>query len=163
MLIPAVQFWQVILALHIAAVVVGFGITFAYPLILLANTRLERGGMPWFHRMQLLVGQRVIMPGLLVILLAGIYLASKLHQWSHFYVGWGLAVTIALGALGGLFYTPTERRLAELSERDVKAAGDGDVRWSQEYLATRRRWMLGGVTGPLLVLITVYLMTVQAG
>ena len=60
MLAVGVMFWQVILALHIAAVVVGFGITFAYPLILVASARLDPRGMPWFHRMQLVVGQRRI-------------------------------------------------------------------------------------------------------
>src|SRR5436309_278173 len=110
MLISAVAFWQVILAVHIAAVVVGFGVTFAYPLIIALGTRLDPRALPWFHQIQVRVGQRLISPGLLVILLAGIYLASKLHQWGQFYVQWGLGVTILLGALGGLFYAPSERK-----------------------------------------------------
>jgi hypothetical protein len=162
MLVSAVSFWQIVLAVHIAAVVVAFGVTFAYPLIVAVGTRLDPRALPWFHRMQVTLGQRLISPGLLVILVAGIYLASKLHQWGAFYVQWGLGVTILLGALGGLFYSPNERKLAELAERDVKAAGDGEVRLSAEYLAARRRYEVGAWGGPLLVLITVYLMTVQA-
>jgi hypothetical protein len=162
MLISAVAFWQVILAVHIAAVVVAFGVTFAYPLIIALGTRLDPRALPWFHQLQVRVGQRLISPGLLVILLAGIYLASKLHQWGQFYVQWGLGVTILLGALGGLFYSPNERKLADLAERDVKAAGDREVRLSEEYFALRRRYQIGAWGGPLLILVTVYLMTVQS-
>jgi hypothetical protein len=161
-LAPAAAFWQVILAVHIAAVVVALGVTFAYPLIIALGTRLDSRALPWFHQLQVRVGQRLISPGLLVILLAGIYLASKLHQWGQFYVQWGLGVTILLGALGGLFYAPSERKLAELAERDVKASGDREVRLSEEYFALRRRYQIAAWGGPLLVLITVYLMTVQA-
>jgi hypothetical protein len=161
MLVTAVAFWQVILAVHIAAVVVAFGVTFAYPLILAVGSRLDPRALPWFHRVQVTLGQRLVSPGLVVILAAGIYLASKLHQWSTFYVQWGLGVTIVLGALGGLFYAPHERKLAELAERDVNAAADGEVRLSEEYLATRRRYAIGGWGGPVLILITAYLMTVQ--
>ena len=162
MLVPAVAFSQVVLAIHIAAVVVAFGVTFAYPLIIALGTRLDPRALPWFHQLQVKLGQRLISPGLLVILLAGIYLASKLHQWGQFYVQWGLAVSIVLGALGGLFYSPHERKLGELAERDVKAAGDREVRLSEEYFAVRRRYEIGAWGGPLLVLITIYLMTVQA-
>jgi hypothetical protein len=38
MIAPAVAFWQVILAVHIAAVVVAFGVVFAYPLFSPAST-----------------------------------------------------------------------------------------------------------------------------
>ena len=33
LLAPALLFWEVVLALHIMAVVVAFGVTFAYPII----------------------------------------------------------------------------------------------------------------------------------
>ena len=78
-------------------------------------------------------------PFLGLALLAGIYLASKLHAWSDFYVQWGLGVIIVLGALGGAFFAPRERKLAELAERDVAAAGDGEVTFSEEYQALRRQ------------------------
>ncbi len=162
MLLPAVAFYQVVLAVHIMAVVVTFGVIFAYPLIQLVGDRLDPRAMPWYHRVQRVIGQRLISPGLLVVLLAGIYLSSKLHQWSHFYVQWGLAVAVVIGGLGGLFFSPNERRLAELAERDLEAAGGGEVAWSQEYLALRRRNALVGMGAAVLVLVTIYVMTVQA-
>jgi hypothetical protein len=162
-LTTAVAFSQIVLAIHIAAVVVAFGVTFAYPLFGAAGARLDARAMPWFHNMQGLINRRLISPGLAVVLIAGIYLASKLHQWHAFYVQWGLGVALVLGGLMGMFFIPTERKLAELAERDVAAAGSGDVKWSDEYNALLRRDAGVGSVASLLVLITVYLMTVRAG
>jgi len=161
--LTAVVFWQVILALHIAAVMIAFGVTFAYPLFVVAGARIDPRAMPWFHRVQVVIGRRLISPGLAVVLLAGIYLASKLHQWHAFYVQWGLAVVVVLGAIEGAIMIPRERKLAELAERDIAASGSGEVAWSPEYASLLTRVRIAGTVVSLLVLITVYLMTVQAG
>jgi hypothetical protein len=160
-LVVGVAFYQVILAVHIMAVVVTFGVIFAYPLIQLVGYRLDPRALPWYHQVQRLIGQRLISPGLLVVLLAGIYLASKLHQWSYFYVQWGLAIVVIIGALGGLFFSPNEKRMAELAERDLATAGGGAVVWSEEYLAVRRRHVAVATGVAILVLVTIYLMTVR--
>lgn len=163
MLVTAVAFWQIILAVHIIAVVVAFGVVFAYPLFILVGGRMDPRAMPWFHRMQQTLTRRLISPGLGVVLLAGIYLASKLDQWHAFYVQWGLGIAVVLGGLAGMFFAPREGKLAELAERDIAAAGEGSVQWSEEYLALRTRvGAVGGLTA-LLILITIYFMTVQTG
>lgn len=162
MIVPAVAFWQVILAVHIAAVVIAFGVVFAYPLFGLAGKRLDPRAMPWFHRMQQMIGRRLTSPGLGVILLAGIYLASELHQWHRFYVQWAIAVVIVLGALEGGVMVRREGKLAELAERDIAAAADGAVVFSQEYDALTKQVGTIGAAMTVLVLITIYLMSVQA-
>jgi hypothetical protein len=159
----AITFQDSVLAVHIMAVVVAFGVTFAYPLIFAAVEKADRRALPAIHRAELLVGQRLIQPGLGVVVIAGIYLASKEHQWSTFYVQWGLAAAIVLGALGGMFFAPTERKLIELSERDVKAAGDGEVAMSAEYTAATKRLATVGSLGSLLVLVTVFFMATHLG
>ncbi|MHB8234157.1 MAG: hypothetical protein ACYDHT_05825 [Solirubrobacteraceae bacterium] len=167
MLIPAVTFYTFALAVHIAAIVIAFGVTFAYPVMYAVGIRAEPRSMPGMHRIQDSVGKFVISPFLGLALLAGIYLASKLHTWSDFYVQWGLAVIILLGALGGVFFAPRERRLAELSERDVAAAGDAassdGFSFSAEYLALRRQVFLVNAGANVLVLLTIYFMTAQTG
>jgi hypothetical protein len=160
---PAVSFYTVVLAIHIMAVVVAFGVTFAYPMFDVVGLRLDPRAMPWYFRLRVAIGQRLISPGLLVVLLAGIYLASKLDVWGKFYVGWGMAVVIVLGGLGGAFFTPRERRLAEIAERDIAAAGDGPVQWSAEYEAQRRLLAIVGTASSLLVLLTIYFMAAQTG
>lgn len=156
------MFWRVILALHIAAVVIAFGVTFAYPLIALASGKLDRRGMPLLHRVQQFLGRWLISPGLLVVLLAGIYLASDRHEWKDFFVQWGVGVAVVLGGIEGSFMIPNEGKLAALAERDL-AAGGGEVKWSGEYLALRKRVGIAGSVMSLLVLITIYLMSVRAG
>jgi hypothetical protein len=160
---PAVAFYEVVLALHIAAVVVAFGVTFAYPIIFTVVSRQDPRALAALHRAELAVGQRLIMPGLGIVIVAGIYLASKLEVWSTFYVQWGLGIAIVLGGLSGLFFVPTERRLVELAERDVATAGGGEVTMSAEYQALAQRLAIGGAFSSLLVLITIYFMATHTG
>src|ERR1700727_572197 len=153
MLAPAVLFWQVILAVHIAAVLITFGVLFAYPVISLLAAKLDPPAMSGYYRIRALLGQRLVSPGLLLVLAAGIYLASKLHQWHFFYVQWGVAVVVVIGAIGGAFLTPREKKLAELAARDVGGA---------EYRALARRVVLVDSFVLVLILATVYLMTIQS-
>ena len=155
----AITFYTVVLAAHIASIVIALGVTFAYPVMYGVGIKREPRSMPGFHRIQDYVGKFVISPFLVLALLCGIYLASKLHVWSQFYVQWGLGAIIVLGGLGGAFFAPQERKLAEIAERDVAAAGDGEVVWSTEYTATRRRVELVGYASSVLVLVTIYFMS----
>jgi hypothetical protein len=163
MLVTAVVFWQVVLAIHIAAVMIAFGVTFAYPLFVVAGARIDPRAMPWFHRVQQVIGRRLVNPGLAIVLVAGIYLASKLHQWHAFYTQWGLAVVVVLGALEGAFMIPRAGKLAALADSDIAASGAGEVTWSADYESLLKRVRAIGTVMSVLVLITVYLMTVQAG
>jgi hypothetical protein len=85
-LIPAVFFWQIALALHIIFVVVAFGTVVTFPLLASGAERLDRSSVPLILRLRQLIGRGFVNPGLLVVVLAGVYLASKLHQWHYFYV-----------------------------------------------------------------------------
>jgi hypothetical protein len=156
----AAAFSDYVLAVHILAVVLAFGVTFAYPLIELASRRLDRAAIPWFHQIQLMLSRRLVQPGLGLVLIAGIVLASDEHQWKHFYVGWGVAAVVVLGAVEGAFMAPRTRRLLALAERDLAAAPDGEA--SSEYTALRGRVnVVGGLMG-LLVAVTVFLMATHA-
>jgi len=162
-MLPAVLFYEVVLALHIAAVVMAFGVTFAWPLIFAIVARQDARALPAVHRAEVVVAQRLVMPGLAVVLVAGIYLASKLEVWTSFYVQWGMGVTIVLGGLSGMFFVPTARRLAALAERDVADAGEGAATLSDEYRALFGRLMRVGALASLLVLSTIYFMATHTG
>jgi hypothetical protein len=166
--IPAVTFYTFALAVHIAAIVIAFGVTFAYPVMYAVGIRAEPRSMPGLHRIQDSVGKFVISPFMGLALLAGIYLASKLHAWSDFYVQWGIGVIVVLGALGGAFFAPRERRLAELAERDIAAAGGPSgvgesFAFSDEYRSLRKLIFNVNVVANVLVLLTIYFMTAQTG
>jgi hypothetical protein len=154
MLVAAVAAWQVVLAVHITAVIVTFGVIFAYPVIYLFAAQLDPRAMPWYYRMRALLGRRLISPGLLLVLVAGIYLASDLHQWKLFYTQWGIAAVVIIGGIEGAFLGPREMKLARLADGDPSGA---------EYLALSRRVVMVDSLVLVLVLATVYVMTVQAG
>ncbi len=167
-MIVAVTFYTFVLAVHIAAVVIAFGVTFAYPVMYAVGIRAEPRSMPGLHRIQDVVGKFVISPFMGLALLAGIYLASKLHSFSDFYVQWGIAVIVILGALGGAFFAPRERRLSELAEEDIAAAdqtspGAGDIVFGAEYKALRKQLFAVNLLANVLVLLTIYFMTAQTG
>jgi hypothetical protein len=160
----AASFYTVALAVHIIGVVIAFGVTFVYPVVIPVMRRNDPRTVAGIHRMQEQIGKRVISPALVVVLLAGIYLASKLDVWSSFYVQWGFGVVIVLGALGGAYFGPREGRLAAMAERDIAAAADGgQVVFSAEYEALHRQVMIVNLLANVLVLATIYVMTAQTG
>jgi len=153
--------YTAVLALHIAFVVIAFGVIFAFPLISLFGRRMDPSGLPWFHRMQRKLGQTLISPGLLVVIVAGIYLASKLHSFSAFYVQWGFGVSIVLGGLVGGYLGPRQGKLATLAERDLSSGAGRGGTLGKEYVALSREVDIVGLVACLLVLVTVFLMTAQ--
>jgi hypothetical protein len=159
----AVAFFEVVLALHILAVVFAFGATFAYPVLLGTVAKADTRAMPALYRALHAISQRVIMPGLGLVVIFGIYLASHLHVWNTFFVQWGLAVSIVIGAVEGVYLGPREKRLIEVADRDLAAAGDGQVTPSAEHDALVRRIGLVGALMDLLVVLTIYFMATHTG
>ncbi|MGO9247688.1 MAG: hypothetical protein ACLQQB_01395 [Solirubrobacteraceae bacterium] len=162
---PAVEFYEVVLAVHILAVVFAFGATFAYPVLLSAITKADPRALPALYRAMHAISQRVIMPGLAVVVICGIYLASHLHLWSAFFVQWGLGVVVVIGAVEGAYLGPRERRLIEVADADVAAAGagEGPITFGTEHDSLVRR--IGGIGAlmDLLVVITIYFMATHTG
>jgi uncharacterized membrane protein len=169
MALATVTFPQVVLAIHILAVVIAFGGVFAFPLMFGAAVRTDPQVIPWLLRARQQVGRYLINPGLLFVVLAGIYLASKEHQWSSFYVAWGIIAAIALGALEGSLVIRSAGRLADLAERDlaataVPAGGQRtSAEWSPEYTATLRRFTLAGNAMVAIVVLTIFFMATHLG
>jgi uncharacterized membrane protein len=155
----AVTFYDVVLSVHIMAVVAAFGVMFAYPIFVGVGRRIDPKGLPLFHRTQQQVIRRLITPGLVVVILAGIYLAAKLHAFSDLYVGWGFVAALALGGLAGGYLAPRERKLAELAERDL--AGPGEL--GREYDALSRQVSAASLFGGAIVLATILVMTLRLG
>ncbi|MGH2855093.1 MAG: hypothetical protein ACRDLF_12985 [Solirubrobacteraceae bacterium] len=162
-MLVAVAFWEVVLALHIVAVVIAFGATFAYPVLLGAVTKADPRALPSLYRAFHAISQRVIMPGLAAIVVLGIYLASHLHMWSAFYVQWGLAVAVVIGGIEGAYLGRREQRLVEVADRDVAAAGEGAVTFSAEHDSLVRRIGAVGALMDLLVVLTIYFMATRTG
>jgi len=158
---PAVELYEVVLALHVMAVVVAFGVTFAYPIMFAVGARHGARSLPLLHRIEYTIERYLINPGLLVVVLAGIYLASKGHHWSELFVQWGLAAAIVIGGLVGSVMMPTAKRAEQIAERDISASGHGDPEMSAEYQALVKRLSIVGSLLSALVLVTIVFMVVK--
>jgi uncharacterized membrane protein len=155
----AILFYNVVLAVHILAVVVAFGVVFAYPVIDAQIKRASPDQLPALHRLHLAIAQRVITPAMVVVLLAGIYLAADRDLFGKPWVSVPLVILIVIFGLTGAVLTPTDRRLAELAERDLKAGGGP----SADYQAEASKAALFGGFALLLVVVAIFFMTVKPG
>lgn len=162
-MLTVAAFRDAMLAIHILAVIVAFGVLFIYPLLSVIGVRSEPEAMPWFHRTQWAIHMRVSAPGLVVVVLAGIYLATDLHAWGKFYVGWGIAAALAIGAIGGAYISPREKRLAALAQAELAAAGSASLEWSSEYLAARKQAATARLVQLAITVVTVFFMAFHLG
>lgn len=154
-MIAAVTLYDVVLFVHVAAVVVALGTIFTYPLLfaMAAATPAHRAGL---HAFQARYGRTYASYGLLVVVLAGAYLASARDLWAEPWVGGPLLIAVVIGGLSGGFLAPRERRLAELSEADGADGAAG-------YARTLRQVKLAGGLASVLVLVAIFLMVTKPG
>jgi len=158
------DFYAVVLFLHIAAAVVAFGSTFAFPIIDAVVRRGDPRALPIWHEAENAIGMRLITPGAIVVLLTGIYMA--LDRWDDFGGVWysaaGVIVVILLG-LGHGFFAPNARRMADQARTDLAAGAAESGRMSAEYEALGKRTAMVGMLASLLVLTALFLMVVKPG
>ena len=159
----AASTFEIVLAVHIMAVVVAFGVTFAYPIMFAVGSKASPRSLPVLHRVAYTIDRWLVNPGLLVVFGAGIYLASELDQWSAFFVQWGFAAVFVIGALAGSVMIPTGKKAEQAAERDIAAAGDGEVVMGEEYQRLVRRLSRVGAGLSLLVLVTILFMVIKPG
>jgi hypothetical protein len=160
-MILAASFFDIVLAVHIMAVVFAFGATLAYPVLLGTITKADSRALPALYKGLHAISTRVIMPGLTVVLIAGIYMASDGKLWSEFFVQWGLGVVIVIGAVEGMFLSPKEKRLCVVADRDLAASGEGAFAPSAEHDALVKRIGAVGAAMDGLVLLTILFMAIK--
>jgi hypothetical protein len=108
------------------------------------------------------IGRKLITSAATVLLICGIYLsASGPFGFSWTFVTIGLVIVIVLLGLGGAFFAPNERKLAQLATRDVAAAGDGEVSLSADYEAVAGRVRMVGIASNVLILVAVFVMVIK--
>ena len=161
---PAVTGYEVSLWVHISAVVIGFGSTFAESIAFPVAMRLDARHLPYVHRLQLAINQYLATPALVVILLTGIYQVSDADlEFGDFWISGSLAILIILGGLLGGYFIPADRRLGPMVQREVGRAGDGEVVLSDEYQRAAKTEGIVGMVAGLLVIAAIYLMVTKPG
>jgi hypothetical protein len=149
----AIVVYDVVLFVHVLAVVVAFGVTFTYPIFYAVAARAQGPQRAAIHRVQQRIGRTYLSFGLLVVVLAGAYLASDRDLWSEPWVSGPLVIAIVIGGVGGGFLSPRETRLVDL-------AGSGP---EGEYRKVLGQARLASYSLSLLVLVAIFLMTTKPG
>jgi hypothetical protein len=161
---PAILFYDVVVAVHVAAIVIAFGVTFAFPFIDAQLVRLSPRSLPAWHRTRAALDGKFVTPAMGLATVAGIYAASDRDLWDKVWVTIPFAIMIVLFGLVGAFFTPQDRKLADLAERDLAAApAGGQVAFSAEYQAMAKRMAVAGTAAGLLILTAIFFMVVKPG
>jgi hypothetical protein len=160
-LVAKIFFYDVMVFVHVTAVVVSFGATFAYPFFQAVIERVYPRGVPAMWRATHTASRYLVIPGAFVVLGAGIYLTIDRWDFGYLFVTVGLTAIVVLILLGAAFFDRHEVRAIELSERDIAAAGEGEVQLSEEYWEVSRRVARVGMLASLLILAAVFFMTVK--
>lgn len=151
----AFTFYDLALAIHILAVVIAFGVVFAYPLI---DAQIKQAGpeaLPGLHQLHLTLARRVITPAMSVVLAAGIFMAVDRHLFDELWIKLTLVILIALFGLVGAVLTPIDKRLLELALSDLRT----DTSPSPEYEAEARKAAILGSFALALVVVAIVVMT----
>jgi hypothetical protein len=150
-MLATVRFYDVVLWVHITAVVTAFGALFAYPVFLAVNAKAPLAQRASFHRLQIAFSKRITGPAIGVVLLAGIYLASDAHLWSKVWVIVPFVMLLVIAGLGATVLRRGEERLAGTSESGDEAGYAG-------ALSTVTSWTLVTIA---LIVITIFFMTAK--
>jgi uncharacterized membrane protein len=156
----AIGLYDISVWVHVTAVMVGFGATFAEAIMFPVAMKTGVRHLPYVHRLQLAINQRLATPALVVVLLTGVYQTSD-GDWGFgsFWISATFLIVIVVGGLLGAYFIPADRRLAAQAERELEESGNV----SEDYLRqARREGAIGALTGVLLI-AAVFLMVTKPG
>ena len=150
--------YNVGLFVHILAVVVGIGATYAYPIVLAWVERFAPQSVPPVYAALRRVDRLMVTPGLVIVLLGGFYLVSEGKlKVSESWISLGIVTVLVLLGMTHGFFRPRWDKGIELAERDLAAGGE----LSEEFRSNSRQMAIAGMLMSLLVIVTLFFMVVK--
>ncbi|MEX2106110.1 MAG: DUF2269 family protein [Solirubrobacterales bacterium] len=149
--------YKTALFLHVLAVVLAFGPTFGYALFFSVAPQYPRATPAILAGVQK-CDRYLVNPGMIVLLLAGIYLLiASDDAWDagDVFVSIGFLAIIVLFGVQHAFFQPQVRKARALAERDLQA---GD-QLSPEFEALGQRIGQVGTIAGIVVVVTIFFMT----
>jgi uncharacterized membrane protein len=146
--------YKLALFLHTLAVVLAFGPTFGYALFFSVTPQYPRATPAILAGIQR-IDRYLVNPGMIVLLLAGIYLLID-GPWetSDVFIGVGFLAIILLFGLQHGFFQPRVREAKELAERDLQSGDE----FGEEFMALSQRISRVGTLAGLTVVVTIFFM-----
>lgn len=146
--------YKFVLFLHILAVVIAFGPTFGYAFFMSISAKYPKATPALLAGVQK-CDRYLVDPGMIVLLLAGLYLLSD-GPWktSDAFIGVGIVAILVLFGLQHAFFKPKVREAKAIAERDLEKGDE----LSDEFLGVSQLiGKVGGLTG-LIIVVTVFFM-----
>ena len=160
----AITTFEISVFIHVAAVVVGFGSTFAEAVALPVAMKLDPRHLPYVYALQLAINRWLATPAMVIILLTGFYQVSEGNfSLGDFWIAATLAIVVIIGGIVGAYFIPTDRKLMAMVTAEIAAAGAGPVTLSEDFQRrSRNEGIVGTITG-ILVLLAVFFMITKPG
>ena len=157
----AVQFYDVVVWLHITSVLIAFGPTFAFGIYMTVASKGHPRSIPAILETQTLISRTMVTIGGTLVLLTGIYLVADRWDFGYFFVAWGVIAIVVLLGLAHGWFLPNDRRALAAANRDIADAGAGEVKFGDEYnRASMASARMGPIAG-LIVVLTIYVMAAK--
>ena len=158
----AVTFYDVVVWLHVSAVVLAFGPTFAFGIYAALAARKYPRAMPAVLEGNIMISRSMVTLGGVVILITGLYLAGDVWEFSDFFVGWGILAILVLLGLVHSYFIPHDTRALHAAKRDIEATGPtGDVELGEEFNRESGMSARMGLVAGLIVILTIYVMVAK--
>jgi len=159
--VAAVDFYDVIRWIHITAVVVAFGPTFAFGVYAALAQRRDPRSVPVMLEATIAVERTLLTWGALVVLASGIYLTIDRFEFGDVFINVGLVGVIVLVGLTHGFFIPNDRRAAAAARSDIESAGAGEVKLGDEFARLSARSATVGMLAGLTIVVLIYFMTAK--
>src|SRR3954471_7660231 len=114
--IAVVDAYNISLWLHITAVMVGFGATFALAIATPVALKLDPRHLPYVHQLSIAINRYFASPALLVVLVTGFYQISERNWDFDFWIIGTLVIVVVLGGLIGAFFLPHAKKMKAVAE-----------------------------------------------
>jgi uncharacterized membrane protein len=144
-----VSTYSVVVALHIIAAFAAYGLPVAYPLVLPYLRRRHPEALPGVHAIQYRLNVVLTGPFTVVLLAAGVYLASAHDRWGEAFTTIGLLAVAIIAVVGGAVIVPATKALAALDPA------------SPEYDRTFRRYLNAEIFLAAVVLAAIFAMAAK--
>jgi len=156
--LAAIDFYNVVLFIHILSAVAAWGVTFTYPIFVRMARARGVADVTYFIHVAARLGVAVIFPASLLLLASGITLVID-GPWEfggdeQKWIDVSMTLLVVLIVLGPLFFVPQEKKILSITE-----GGGGAVAGDLE--AKLDRYLLVGRINSLIVLVVLFLMVTK--
>jgi predicted integral membrane protein DUF2269 len=163
----AITNYELSVFIHVTAVVVGFGSTFAESILFPVVMRTSVRHLPYVHRLQLTINQFFALPALVIVAATGVYQMSE-GNWDYadLWVSGTLTIVVIIAALLLGYFIPSARKLMPMVEKEIADAGPGEMQLSDlspDYARAGRMQGVVGTTTGILLIVAIFFMTTKPG